>query len=225
MRSNRNWLPIVVPVFLVAALAVGCGGGEDSGPKATATPKLPGPEDALGSWVRDNRNVAFVGDCAKAEAVVDVGKLCAIQIGERGTLRAYSLGPTFSEPTALAMLEETPRGWVVLSVTNRDPSQGDVPGLPWPLGVGDSVVMIGLGEGDCLRIREQPTQQGKQLACMPDGTTAIIQEGPVDAETITWWRISGEGFSGWAAGRWLRLPEAIADALNPQPAATATPVD
>jgi hypothetical protein len=50
---------------------------------------------------------------------------------------------------------------------------------------------------------------------MPDGTEGIIQEGPVDAETFTWWRIAGDGYSGWAAGRWLRLPEAIADALNP----------
>ena len=57
---------------------------------------------------------------------------------------------------------------------------------------------------------------------MPDGTTAIVQEGPVDAETFTWWRIAGDGFNGWAAGTWLRLPEAIAQALQPA-TATATP--
>jgi hypothetical protein len=122
------------------------------------------------------------------------------------------------ETTKSALVEQKPEGWTIISVTNRDPSAGAVPGIPWPLQVGDQVIVIGLGETDCLRIREQPTQQGKQLTCVPDGTTAIIQEGPTDAETFTWWRIAGEGFNGWAAGAWLRLPDAIAAAL-----ATATP--
>ena len=205
-----------------ALMLAGCSSG-DGGPSGTATPDVPSAEDALGAWVRNNRNVDFVPTCSEAKEGIDVGKWCAAEIGRRGTLRAYGLGPTFSEPTALAMLEEkaAPEGWVVLSVQNRDPSQGEVPGIPWPLQSGDEVIIIGVGENDCLRIREQATQSSKQLFCMPDGTKAIVQEGPVDAETFTWWRIAGDGFSGWAAGRWLRLPEAIAAAL--QPAATPTP--
>ncbi len=169
--------------------------------------------------MRANRNVDFVGDCFSAKPGVDVGKVCSAQLGTRGTRAAYSIGPTFSEGTALAILEQGADGWTVLSVTNRDPSAPAVPGIPWPLQVGDQVIVIGLGEPDCLRIREQPTQQGKQLNCMPDGTKAIVQEGPVQAETFTWWRIAGDGFNGWAAGTWLRLPEAIAQALaTPTPA-------
>ena len=101
-----------------------------------------------------------------------------------------------------------------------------MPGIAWPLQVGDQVVVIGLGESDCLRIREQPTQQGKQLNCVPDGTKAIVQEGPTEAETFTWWRIAGDGFNGWAAGTWLRLPDAVAAAYATAVAAaqgTATP--
>ncbi len=207
---------VCVGVLLVAA----CGGGDDT-PDATPTPELPGPEDALAVWVTENRNVAFIADCADAERGVDTGKLCAEQVGERGTRRAYALGPTFSDSTALALVEEGPEGWTVLSVTNRDPSAGNIPGIPWPLQTGDAVVVIGLGEGDCLSIRDQPTQQGARSICVPDGTRAIVQEGPVDAETITWWRIAGEGFSGWAAGTWLRLEDAIRDALQPQPEPTA----
>lgn len=205
---------------LAATLAFACGGGGDDGPDPTATPDVPGPEEALATWVAENRNVAFIPNCAEAVQGQDTGKLCALQIGERGTRRAYSLGPTFSEPTALALLEETPDGWNVLSVTNRDPSAGQIPGIPWPLQEGDAVVAIGLGEGECLRIREQPTQQGAQTICIPDGTRAIVQEGPAEAETFTWWRIAGEGFNGWAAGTWLRLEDAIRDALQPLPSAT-----
>jgi len=204
----------LLAAMLFAACGVLGGDGEDT-PEATPTPAKPGPEDALAQWVSDNRSVGFVGECGNAQPGVDVGKLCATFAGERGPRRAYYLGPTFSEATALAFLEDTADGWVVLSVRNNDPSQPSIPGIDWPLEAGDAVVFIGLGEGECLSIREQPTQQSQRLDCRPDGTRAIIQEGPVEAETITWWRVAGEGFVGWAAGTWMRLPEAIAQALNP----------
>jgi len=220
---KRRWSACIA-LAVAGLVIVACSGGS-SKPKATATPNVPQPEDVLGQWVQQNRNVAFVGDCANARQGIDIGKLCMSLAGERGTRRAYNLGPTFSDPTALAILENSPDGWKVLSVTNRDPSQGSVPGIDWPLQIGDQVLIIGLGEGDCLRTREQPTQQAKPTSCQPDGTKAIIQEGPVQAETYTWWRIAGtdaagNGFGGWAAGRWLRLPDAIAQALQP---ATPTP--
>lgn len=214
----------IATLVLIGALAAGACGGGSSKPASTPTPRVLGPLDALADWVRVNRNVDFVGECASAKPGVDVGKTCATLVGTRGTRRAFSLGPTFSDSTALAILEQKPDGWTVLSVKNRDPSAPSVPGIAWPLQVGDQVIVIGLGDPDCLRIREQPTQQGKQLACMPDGTKAIVQEGPVDAETFTWWRIAGDGFNGWAAGTWLRLPEAIAQALaTPVPPPVPTP--
>ena len=209
---------LLLSLVTTAALAAACsGGGDDAGPTATPTPKIPGPEDALAEWVSANRNVGFVPDCDDAVRGQDTGKLCASLIGERGSRRAYNLGPTLSEPTAMAMLEQKPEGWVVLSVTNRDPSAPSIPGIPWPLQSGDAVIVIGLGEGDCLSVREQPTQQATRLICVPDGTTAIVQdEQPVEAETYTWWKIAGGGFNGWAVGTWLRLEDAIADALQPE---------
>ncbi len=222
MSTRVRLAAVSLSVFLAAAALTACSSGNSKGPAATPTPNVPGPEDAIGDWVRTNRNVNFIGLCGNAKPGVDVGKLCVNEIGSRGTRRAYALGPTFSEPTALAMVEQKPEGWTVLSVTNRDPSAPSVPGIAWPLQVGDQVIVIGLGETDCLRIREQPTQQGKQLNCVPDGTKAIVQEGPADAETFTWWRIAGDGFNGWAAGMWLRLPDAIAAALTP-PTPGATP--
>jgi hypothetical protein len=213
---------LLMPALALVLLATAACGGGDGEPDATATPEIPGPEVALADWVAANRNVAFIADCDDAQRGADTGKLCATLLGERGTRRAYALGPTFSQATGLAMLEQAADGWTVLSVTNRDPSAGGIPGIPWPLQSGDAVVVIGLGDNDCLRIREQPSQQAAQLLCVPDGTRAIVQEGPVDAETFTWWRIAGEGFNGWAAGTWLRLEDAIREALEPPEASPTT---
>lgn len=224
LRRRRSLWLILLCTLAIAISACGVLGGSEGEdePEATPTPAKPTAEDALGRWVSENRSVGFIPNCGDARPGVDVGKLCATLVGERGSRRAYALGPTFSEPTALAFVEDSTDGWVIVSVNNRDPSRPQVPGIDWPLDVGDAVVLIGLGEGECLRIREQPTQQANQLDCQPDGATAIIQEGPVEAETITWWRIAGEGFNGWAAGTWLRLPEAIEQALNPP---TPTPTE
>ena len=219
---NTPRIALIAAACAAMLLTAACGGGS-SKPAATATPKVVGALDALGDWVRANRNVDFVGECASAKPGVDVGKVCATPVGSRGTRRAYSLGPTFSEGTGIAILDQKAEGWTVLSVKNRDLSVPAVPGIDWPLQVGDQVVVIGLGNPDCLRVREQPTQQGKQLGCEYDGTKAIVQEGPIEAETFTWWRIAGDGFNGWAAGTWLRLPEAIAQALATPVPPIATP--
>lgn len=216
MRILRTAL-LIVPLALVLAA---CSGGGDDTPDATPTPTTPAPEEVLGEYLRTNRNAGYIPYCSEANRGTDVGKLCASFRGERGTRRAYDIGPTFSEPTGLAIMEQGDGGtWTVLSVTNRDPSAPGIPGIPWPLQVGDAVIVIGLGD-ECLRIREQPTQGAESLICMPDGSTAIVQEGPVDAETFIWWRIAGDGFNGWAAGTWLRLQDAIAEALKPPAVAT-----
>ena len=214
----------LIAFFSLALAASACFGGSGSSePAATPTPSVPGPTDAIAEWVKNNRSVEFIADCDAARQGLDVGKLCARLKGERGPRRVYDLGPTFADPTALAIVEDSAQGWRIISVTNVDPSKPQIPGIDWPLEAGDAVVVIGLGGDDCLSIRKEPTQQAERLNCMPDGTKAIVQEGPVEAETFTWWRIAGDGFNGWAAGAWLRLQDEIARVLQPAPAATPTP--
>ncbi|MBI5289382.1 MAG: hypothetical protein HY873_10475 [Chloroflexi bacterium] len=212
--------------LIASACFIGGGSGSKT-PEATPTPPLPTAEDVISAWVRENRNVDYVGDCSKAKAGVDVGRLCSTLVGQRGRNRAYTIGPTFSEYTATLLMEEdASAGWAVLSVTNRDPN-AEVPGIDWPLAPGDRVIFIGLGPDDCLSIREQPSLQGNRTICMPDGTEAIIQDdaivGPkgLEADGFTWWHVAGDGFDGYAVDVYMRLPESIAGALaTPTPAPT-----
>ena len=99
-------------------------------------------------------------------------------------------------------------GWMVLFVENRNPN-AEVPGIDWPLSQGDRVVFIGLGDDDCLSIREQPALTAARTICMPDGNEAIILDGPIEADGFTWWQVAGDGFNGWAVDVYMRLPEAI----------------
>ncbi len=211
-------IPLLTATALFAAACFGGGGSGSKTPDATAAPPVPGIEDVIGAWVRANRNVDYVGDCSKAQAGVDVGKLCSALAGSRGTTRAYTLGPTFSEFTSTMLIQEgADVGWMVLFVENRNPN-AEVPGIDWPLSQGDRVVFIGLGDDDCLSIREQPALSAARTICMPDGNEAIILDGPIEADGFTWWQVAGDGFNGWAVDVYMRLPEAIAQLF-----ATPTP--
>lgn len=208
VRLLHFGLAAIVVAFVVSGCIGGGGSDADKTPDPTATPEAPGPEDVIAAWVRDNRSVDYVGDCSAAQEGVDTGKICSSQAGTRGRVRAYTLGPTFSEYTSTMLMEEVAEtGWTVVSVTNRDPN-ASVPGIEWPLQEGDRVIFIGLGE-ECLSIREQPTILANRTICMADGSEAIILEGPVEADGYTWWRVAGDGFNGWAVSVYMRLPEAI----------------
>lgn len=205
-------LALAIPLF--SLFLVGCNPlGGDDGPKTpepTATPEPPAADEVIAQWIAENRNVDFVGDCGNAQEGIDVGKLCSTLVATRGRMRAYHIGPTFSEYTVEMLLEQTDEGWIVLRAETRNPNQ-EVPGIDWPLQMSDLVVFVGLGENDCLSIREQPSTQANRMICMADGTQAFVMEGPVEAEGFTWWRVAGEGFDGWAVSVYMRLPEAIQD--------------
>ena len=196
-----------VSFVLVAALCVGVGlacrggGGSDgtaAGPTTTAaTP----PEEALRLYVQRRLGQDFVQNCDDAERPGDVGKQCARFRGERNGLLAYELGPTFSEFTRLIILERAAGSWTIAHLETHDPSAPPIPGIPWPIEVGATVVVA--GTDDCLRIRERPGVLAPQVNCLDDGTVLTIEDGPVEADDFEWWRIG----DGWAAGPWLRYAE------------------
>lgn len=198
---------VAAAVCLTAGLAVACGsgGGGTSTNNATVAEASPTaatpPEEALRLYVR-RLGQDFVANCDDAQRPGDVGKQCARLRAERNGLLAYELGPTFSDYSHLIILKLVGGSWTIAHQENRDPTAPPIPGIPWPLEVGVSVVVA--GTQDCLRIRQQAGVNETQVACLKDGAIATIDAGPVAKDDLEWWHLKDQG---WAAGAWLRYPE------------------
>lgn len=209
-----RFLAVVIAfvIVLIAGIVLACGGGGDGGnssagptPVPTETPTGSGPaEQALARHVESTLQKPFVEDCTKADVSKDANKICAILRGERGTQRAYIIGPTFSEPSQWVIMEERAGQWVVAQTTGLTADTAAVPGVPWPLRIGVEVVVV--GANPCVNVREGPTLNQKAVDCIRDGTKIRLTAGPVAADSINWWQV--EGRSGWVSGDYLRFPDA-----------------
>jgi len=218
MRAPRSApLIAVAALAIVALLATACGdgGGGATAPDGTQAGPTPTastpPEEALRLFVQRRLGQGFVTDCDEAQRPGDVGKQCARLRGERNGLLAYELGPTFSEFTRLIILERAAGSWTIAHLENRDPDLPDVPGIPWPLQIGATVIVA--GTGDCLRVRSQPGVNSPQVECIDDGQTVTINAGPVEQDDLEWWQLEGYG---WAAGAWLRYPDEAEPEATPE---------
>ena len=97
-----------------------------------------------------------------------------------------------------ALLELDNGVWTILV---EEIYSGELTSLPWPLAVGDDVVVA--VDSECLQVRDQPGLAAVPIDCLDDGTPVTISAGPTDRDGLTWWRMEG---LGWVAGNWLRFP-------------------
>lgn len=62
------------------------------------------------------------------------------------------------------------------------------------------------GTGGCLNVRESPKTSAEKLACLSDGTSVTITDGPRAADGAIWYRIEKAGSAsagGWVVGKHL----------------------
>ena len=52
----------------------------------------------------------------------------------------------------------------------------------------------------CANVREQPSRDGKVLACLPKGTLVDVDSAPVYQDSSIWWHLQGKG---WMAHEFL----------------------
>ena len=88
------------------------------------------PEGAVCAVVQAGDSV-YAGDCAATESPRDIGKVCSKYIAQRGTMRAYLIGRTFSEFSSWVFVEQKRDGWVVVTTTPLDFAAPSLV-VPWP---------------------------------------------------------------------------------------------
>jgi hypothetical protein len=170
---------------------------------ASPTPTTPGPEQLVAQYVREQIGGVWAGDCDRTNVLSDTGKYCAKFFSERNGVRAYRIAQTFAEPTHWAFVDQIDGVWRLAAV---DPIVADdaAPGVPWPLKIGDTVIVT--GTGSCLNVRAAPRPDAPVRNCLKDGTEVTVVEGPRFVEGRRWWLLAGEG---WGADSYLRYPDAI----------------
>ena len=78
-------------------------------------------------------------------------------------------------------------------------------------------------DGDCLRMRAQPSLQGTLLACVPDGSTVTVLAGNVAVDGFQWQRISFAGQTGWSVDQYLQQTAGPVPTTVPTSNPTAVP--
>lgn len=67
-------------------------------------------------------------------------------------------------------------------------------------------------------VRTQPSVNGEKVGEIPGGETFFVQEGPVCADGLTWWKVGYGSFDGWTAegqdGEYFLVPPSPYTAIN-----------
>jgi uncharacterized protein YraI len=65
-------------------------------------------------------------------------------------------------------------------------------------------VVVQTTTGANLIARAAPGTDAPVRSQFPNGTVLQVIDGPVDADTYTWWRVRGPDGDGWSVGAFLR---------------------
>jgi hypothetical protein len=170
-------------------------GGTPSGtgtPGPTAPSAATTPDDALRAYIRDNLDAEYAGQCSAGQAA---GQYCSNDLFRGAELVTLDLGLTSSEYSLEAVLTRNVDGtWIAVAFPLPDPNA--------PLSVGANAIVY--HAADCLNFREAPTTSSAPVTCQLDGTLARVEEGPVTADGIAWWRLEG---LGWASAQYLGVAQ------------------
>ncbi len=152
-------------------------------------------------------------------AAARTGQQLAMRVGVRSSAAGEvitvipSRRPSTATPKKPAQTAPVPtsrRG--ASAVTSSAPAAARCPGSPASqLAAGRSARVADMA-GDTLRVRSQPGLKAAVIAALSSGMRVRLDQGPVCADSLNWWRVSAQGVpTGWVAesfsGRTYLLPE------------------
>ncbi|MEX1254579.1 MAG: hypothetical protein WEE64_09575 [Dehalococcoidia bacterium] len=187
---------VTTPAAATATQAAGATPQPSAAPTVTTTPAGPtDPVEALEAFLSDEFGEPHIGDCPQEIPPSGVPDgYCSTNINDSNDLKAYFIGPPFSEGVGEVVLTRRPDGsWDATFVA--------APPLGELISVGKDAMVY--GTGSCLRFHPEPKQDSPVTTCKFDGTTAPVVEGPVEDGDVTWWRLEG---LGWGSGQFLSPP-------------------
>lgn len=91
---------------------------------------VPAPETIVGRLVEAGGDV-YAGDCVATVSPQDIGKVCSTFVAERGGVRAYLVGRTFSEYDRWIFVRRWGRGWRSAGTVPLDFFAPSLQ-IPWP---------------------------------------------------------------------------------------------
>ena len=173
-------------------------GGTPSGteqpgtPAPTALPAATNADDALRGYIRATLNAEYAGQCSTNQPV---GQICSNDLYRGADLVTLDLGLTSSEFTMEAVVTHNPDGtWTATAFTWPDPAV--------PLAADANAIVF--HAETCLNFHDAPATASPPTTCQLDGTRARVEDGPVSADGITWWRLEG---LGWASAQYLGVAQ------------------
>jgi len=87
--------------------------------------------EAVVQQMVEQRGDAYAGSCRDTRSPQDIGKVCATLVAERGTLRAYLAGRTFSEYSVWLFVREDSAGWTTAGARPLNFFAASLD-IPWP---------------------------------------------------------------------------------------------
>jgi hypothetical protein len=121
----QNWLARQLPWLLVLALVAAALAVHVRTAFAAES-----PEQAVAAAVVAGGSL-YAGDCADTVSPRDLGKVCSRLVEQRGGVRAYLVGRTFSEFSAWLFVAGVGDGWQVLGEAPLR-FHSDAIDIPWP---------------------------------------------------------------------------------------------
>ncbi len=74
----------------------------------------------------------YAGDCASMTPA-NYGQICSKYVDQQGNVDAYMIGRPFAEFDTWLFVEQTPSGWIPLSLAPLDQNATSI-SVPWPAG-------------------------------------------------------------------------------------------
>ena len=199
LRGGGDDEPLVLPPTVTAILATARPLATVSVTTGTPPPTTPTPavssqsaDDAVAAFVQESLGGVYIGECPPAApSGQQIEGICSIELYRSTEPAPFNIGPFGSEALGEAVVLPDADG--VWSLTFFE-----FPALDAQI-VLDGSAMVFQAE-DCLNFRAEPSAAAEVISCQIDGTRSRVQDGPIEADGITWWLL--EDF-GWASASFL----------------------